>query len=33
VIQASKLDGLHFDPEEHQKLGIAVANIIYENIN
>jgi len=33
VIQSSKLDGLHFDPEEHHKLGTAVANIIYENIN
>ena len=33
VIQSSKLDGLHFDPEEHQKLGIALANIIAENNN
>jgi len=33
VIGSSKFDGLHFDPEAHQKLGIAVANIIYENIN
>jgi lysophospholipase L1-like esterase len=32
VIQSSKLDGLHFDPEEHYKLGTAVANIIYENV-
>ena len=31
VIQTSKLDGLHFDPEDHHKLGAAVANIIYEN--
>ena len=31
VIQSSKLDGLHFDPEDHLKLGAAVANIIYEN--
>ena len=31
VIQSSKLDGLHFDPEEHQKLGIAVSNIIYQS--
>ena len=28
VIQSSKLDGLHFDLEDHHKLGIAVANII-----
>ena len=33
VIQSSKLDGLHFDPEEHHKLGVAVANIIYETFN
>jgi lysophospholipase L1-like esterase len=32
VIQSSKLDGLHFDPEGHYKLGTAVANIIYENV-
>ena len=32
VIQTSKLDGLHFDPEDHHKLGAAVANIIYENV-
>ena len=29
IIQSSKLDGLHFDPEEHAKLGTAVADIIY----
>ena len=31
IIQSSKLDGLHFDPEEHHKLGTAVANIIGNN--
>jgi lysophospholipase L1-like esterase len=32
VIQSSKLDGLHYDPEDHQKLGLAVADIVVENI-
>jgi lysophospholipase L1-like esterase len=32
VIQSSKLDGLHYDPEEHHKLGRAVAGIVVENI-
>jgi len=31
IIQSSKLDGLHFDPEDHHKLGTAVANIICKN--
>ncbi len=31
VIQSSKLDGLHFDPEDNHKLGTAVANIIRKN--
>lgn len=33
VIQSSKLDGLHYDPEEHRKLGMSVANIVIENVN
>jgi lysophospholipase L1-like esterase len=33
VIQSSKLDGLHYDPEEHHRLGMAVANIVVENID
>lgn len=33
VIQSSKLDGLHFDPEEHAKLGTAVADIISRDGN
>lgn len=33
VIQSSKLDGLHYDPEEHHKLGMAVADIVIENVN
>ena len=28
VIESSKLDGLHYDPEEHHKLGMAVAEIV-----
>ena len=32
VIQSSKLDGLHYDPEDHHKLGKAVAGIVVENI-
>ena len=28
VIKSSKLDGLHCDPEEHRKLGTAVAEIV-----
>jgi lysophospholipase L1-like esterase len=28
VIVSSKIDGIHFDPEEHAKLGYAVAGII-----
>ena len=31
VIQSSKLDGLHFDSEDHHKLGAAVATIIFDN--
>lgn len=33
VIQSSKLDGLHYDPEEHLKLGQAVAGIVLENLS
>lgn len=32
VIQSSKLDGLHYDPEEHHKLGMAVADIVIKNV-
>jgi lysophospholipase L1-like esterase len=32
VIQSSKLDGLHYDLEEHYKLGMAVAGIVLENL-
>jgi len=28
IIQSSQIDGLHFDPEDHHKLGNAVANFI-----
>jgi len=30
VIQSSKIDGIHLDPEEHRKLAQAVADIIRE---
>jgi len=33
VIQSSKLDGLHYDPEEHHKLGMSVADIVIDNVN
>jgi len=32
VIQSSKLDGLHYDPEDHHKLGMAVADIVNKNV-
>ena len=32
LIQSSKLDGLHYDPEEHQKLGLAVADMVVEYV-
>jgi len=32
VIQSSKLDGLHYDPEEHHKLGMAVADIVIKRV-
>ena len=32
VIQSSKLDGLHYDPEEHLKLGQAVAGIVRKSL-
>jgi len=32
VIQSSKLDGLHYDPEDHHKLGKTVAGIVLENL-
>lgn len=32
LIQSSRLDGLHYDPEDHHKLGIAVADIVIENV-
>ena len=32
VIQSSKLDGLHYDPEDHYKLGKAVADIVSEKV-
>lgn len=32
VIQSSKLDGLHYDPEEHHKLGMAVADIVHKKL-
>ena len=32
VIQSSKLDGLHYDPQEHHKLGVAVADIVHKNV-
>ncbi len=28
VIRSSKVDGLHFDPEDHALLGQAVAEIV-----
>jgi len=30
VIQSSKLDGLHYDPEGHEKLGKAVAGLVLD---
>jgi lysophospholipase L1-like esterase len=33
VIHSSKLDGLHFDVEDHHKLGMSVANIVIDNFN
>lgn len=33
VIQSSELDGLHYDPEDHHKLGMAVAGIVRENVD
>jgi lysophospholipase L1-like esterase len=30
VIQSSKLDGLHYDPEDHEKLGKAVAGLVLD---
>jgi len=30
VIQSSKLDGLHFDREDHKKLGKAVAGLVLD---
>ena len=30
VIQSSDGDGLHLDPQEHQKLGLAVARVVLE---
>ncbi len=32
VIKSSKLDGLHYDPEDHHKLGMAVADIVNKNV-
>ena len=32
VIQSSQFDGLHYDPEEHHKLAMAVADIVIENV-
>jgi lysophospholipase L1-like esterase len=32
VISASKLDGLHFDPEDHKKLGKTVADLVLNTI-
>ncbi len=32
LIQSSRLDGLHFDPEDHHKLAMAVAGIVIENV-
>jgi len=32
VISASKIDGLHFDPEDHKKLGKAVAELVMNTI-
>lgn len=33
VIQSSKLDGLHYDPEDHHKLGKAVAEIAVKKLS
>jgi lysophospholipase L1-like esterase len=30
IIQSSKLDGLHYDPEDHKKLGKAVAGLVLD---
>ena len=32
IIQSSKMDGLHYDPEDHHKLGKAVADIVSEKV-
>ncbi len=32
LIQSSRLDGLHYDPEDHHKLGTSVADIVIENV-